>query len=341
MALVVLLGLVLATPAQAVQNAERNAALDYLRVILMSQHKDVLFDDVRAVHDQLHPKPDSEFKPVDSPETLVPGGPLAEALEGEERLLSEIERASLVERCDFQVRYEDGHDMMVPHVGSMRMLGLLLVVDARRLALDDQPQAAAQRLSAAFRLARHLSSDRILIVSIPASHVGEMAVREAQWLLDITKDDAEVVNVIRTALGRLPAEDPYNFEAALRTERDMMARIGTAFEGGEAALRFLEAFARDAEFESADEASMIWKAMGGGEFSEDVDRCIRAYEEVFNAWDSQDPQAALEDIAADVENGEHGVVAAMLMPNLERIQRTDASVRESLEDLRSRIQADR
>lgn len=262
---------------------------------------------------------------------------MAVALEAEAWLLSEVHRASLETRCDFQVRFEDGHGAMMPHVGSMRKLGLLLVVDARRLAMDRQSQAAAERLAAAFRFARHLSSDHILIVSLPARDVGNMAARESQWLLDATEDDSEVARIIRTGLDRLPPEDPYNFKAALRTERDIMVQVG---EGPDAALRFMHAFVPDAEVKSAEQADWIWKAMGGGEFAEDVDRCSRAYEQVFSAWDAPDPQSALEDIGARVADGDHGVVAAILMPNFGRIQSTDAAARARLEALRARVKGD-
>lgn len=70
----VLAGLFFASAARAAQAPERNAALDYLRAILMSQDKDALFEDARAALDQMHPEPDSEREPVDSPDSLVPAG---------------------------------------------------------------------------------------------------------------------------------------------------------------------------------------------------------------------------------------------------------------------------
>lgn len=339
--MVALVGLVFSPPARAAEDAERNAALDYLRVILMSQDKDALFDDAEAALEQMHPKPGSEQEPMDAPEGLVPGGPLAEGLEAEAWLLRKVERASLEERCDFQVRYEDGHAMMMPHVGSMRTLGLVMVADARRLALAGDPQGAADRLAAALRLARHLSNDRILIVSLLANQIGEMAIKESFWLLGRTGDADGVKASIHAALERFSEDDPFFFEAALRTERDIVAHIGVEFQGPTAVMDYMRAFASRAEFESADEADLVWKAMGGGEFGTEVDKAVRAFEIVFEAWDASDPQAELAEFETKVAEGDHGIVAMLVLPSFSRYQGTHTRAQERIEALRARVKGDR
>jgi hypothetical protein len=74
---------------------------------------------------------------------------------------ADIERvieATKLPRCDFGVRYEDGLNAMMPHLGQLRGLARVLRADATRLSAAGDAQGAARRIAAMLRLAAHITA---------------------------------------------------------------------------------------------------------------------------------------------------------------------------------------
>src|ERR1043165_3048229 len=72
-------------------------------------------------------------------------------------------RASKMTKCDFELPFENGINVLLPHLSLMRKSARLLRFDARRMLIDGKPNEAAERIAAIYRMAGPLQSDSVLI----------------------------------------------------------------------------------------------------------------------------------------------------------------------------------
>ncbi len=324
--------------ARVGQATDRNAALEYWRLIhTASGHSEVIDQAKAAVNLRMHPRPDSGEEPVDSPATLAPGGVLALELVELAGFLDDAQRATRTPVCDFQLRYEDGYAVLMPHLGPMRSIVFLLVADARRLALAGDEAGAAERLAASIRLSRHIVGDRTLISSLVSFAMMHVIIEECDWLLDRADDAAGARGLIREALMRFPQDDPYNVEGALRIEQDMAGSLARQFHGPRAGQDFIEAMDFTPSKEDEGLASEV-SAMSGEAFKRATERVVDAFDLVLDAWRSTDPQAALREIEMACVKGDHGPLARMIVPALGNAQARDAEARTKLRALKDRVE---
>lgn len=322
------------------QASDRNAALEYWRLISTgSGHAEAIELAKEAVNLQMHPRPDAEFAPMDSPALLAAGADLTERLIALEGYLDDVERATRTPVCDFQLRYEDGYAVLMPHLGPMRSIAYLMVADARRLALSGDIDRAAERLSGAIRLARHVVGDRTLISSLVGVAIGHIAIEESRWLLGRTQDDAAVRQKLGSALIRFPLDDPYNAEAALRVERDMVELLARQFRGPRAGQEFMNALNTMSD-DDTDPITIEVRSMNGATFKKESERAVDAFDLILEAWRADDPQESLRAIERACVEGDHGVVARLVVPALSNAQARDAEARAKLQALKDRVDGD-
>lgn len=321
------------------QPADRNAALDYWRLVNTATYAEDLPARAGEAFKLFHPDPEGEAEAVEAPALLLPGGALHAELAEIADFLEDLERASRETHCDFQVRYEDGYAALLPHLGHMRNFARLLVTDARRLALAGETQAAAERLATALRMARHVTGDRILISSLVSAAMTDVAIKEAYWLLDRTQDAEHVREILGQALERFPTDDPHNVELALRTERDLIGSLARQFRGPNAGDDFADVFFQMTE-STSDDVERELRSLDGEQFRRQVERAVDSFDLVFDAWDSSDPQGELRAIEARLVEGDFGPVARVAAPSLLRAQASDARARAQLEQFRERVNRD-
>ena len=324
--------------AQFNQDQARNAALDYWRLVNVTPQIDEIADAVRSTLREMHSDGEDE-RPIERPAALMPGGALGESLANLEGFFDDLERATREPNCDFQVRYEDGYAALLPHLQHMRMLGRLLMVDARRLALRGDHEGAAERLASTFRLARHTSGDEVLVSSLVSSAISRVAMNEAEWLLDRTGGDRAVREPLRQALDRFPARDPFQVAVALRRERDLIASLARQFRGPNAGEEFADVFLQMTEGEYG-EAERRIRSLDGKAFRADVERAVDAFDLVFEAWDSDTPIADLDALGERLVAEEFGSIALIVVPAVGRTYASDAESRAALEALRRRVKND-
>ena len=73
-------------------------------------------------------------------------------------------RAAKLPRCDWSLNYEDGVDLVLPHLGKARMLASLTALHARHEFSERNWQAGADDVAALLELAYHLEADPPLII---------------------------------------------------------------------------------------------------------------------------------------------------------------------------------
>ncbi len=322
------------------QPADRNAALDYWRLVNTTSYADDLPTRASGVFKLLHPDSESGDQAIESPAALLPGGELAAELSAIADFMDDLERASRETHCDFQVRYEDGYAALLPHLGQMRNFARLLTADARRLALAGDSQGAADRLATALRMARHITGDRILISSLVSAAITDMAMREAYWLLDRTQDGREVRQALGEAVSRFPAEDPHKVELALRTERDLVASLARQFRGPNAGRDFAKLFLQMGGTGEDDSAESALRALNGEQFKLEVEKAVDAFDLVFEAWNAEDPPAELRMLSEHFSSGDFGPVAVIVVPAFGHAYKSDARARERLQAFRTRLDVD-
>ena len=319
-----------------VQEADRNAALDYWRLITLEHGGDDLFEQAGLTLRLMHPGEDAEEPPADEPAALKPGAELAGALADLDSYFDDVERASRTPSCDFQIRYEDGYAVLMPHLSPLRKIGRLMVADARRMALEGDFAGAAERLAATLRLARHMTGDRTLISSLVSVAISDQAMKEGLWLLERSQNAPAVREALVAGVGRFPHDDPYFVEGALRVERDMIGLLARQFSGPKAGQDFLDAFATSLSPET-DEPARAIAAMNAQQFKAETERGVDAFDLILEAWRSDYPAKGLGEIELRCVEGEFGAVAQVVVPALSNAQARDAKARENLEAFRARV----
>ncbi len=104
--------------------------------------------------------------------------------------------------CDFGVNYAQGMDVLLPHLGTTRALARVLRADASRLLAAGDPDGAAKRTAAIFRLAVQVTKRAQtvieLLVGAAIAHLGaelvysNAALSRAAWKTDIQRAILEV-----------------------------------------------------------------------------------------------------------------------------------------------------
>jgi hypothetical protein len=149
--------------------------------------------------------------------------------------------AAAKEKCNFSINYAGGPAILLPHLSQMRDNARFMAAHARYLAHAGDHQAAAVSLSAAYKMARHVSDDPLLIcglVSLSMSNCADDALEGILvWDPPETADD---IAAYRAALSipRPAAANTLRFLAAEKifalNAMDMLAskRISTSALGG-------------------------------------------------------------------------------------------------------------
>lgn len=236
--------------------------------------------------------------------------------------------ASTRDRCDFELEYEGGVAMLMPHLGRMRHLTRTLRFDARQELIAGRPAKAAARVGAMFRMAAHVSNDRILISTLVSNAISAMATQEAEVLVASGSLGADDAASLRAAIARVRTEDPFQGRAALTTERDLFLRwLRLAMNRGEHAAQAVVGMLGNADHP---EIARELRDLSAEALEREIARAQEGYDEVLAAWGTVDSAAKLQVINARVEKGDFGIIARLAMPSF---QKAWTNVEKQLKDL--------
>lgn len=356
------LGLLLAPQVEAQDAApERNAAVDYLRGAYTMHRGDIRSFreaynnlDWFVIGAEMDPaKLSAEFKAA------------ADAV-SEEGIASFI-RGSRAPRCDFQIQYELGPLALLPHLVGMREGVRALRVDARRLASAGDATGSAERLAAIVRMAAHLRSDRVLISSLVAMAMTNVAVEEIDDQLDAGRLPPEARRSIADAFVGLGGDDPFAVKSAMiHGERDaLVGWVKRTFHGPAAGADLIStgvtAALVMAEPPAAPQTSPVLvpppgpvpspqatpidhdriereiAPMDEGALHGDADRLWPFYGQAVAAWDGPDAHARLVELSAKLDRGEFGVLAHVLAPNVVKTYQSNVKARAEVARIVGRL----
>jgi hypothetical protein len=290
----------------------RNAALVYSAVFYSGLPKE-LTEKVDAV-EYADVKLD---QPIDKqPEAFKLAAEEARARSGTvEQLLA----ASRMTRCDFELPYENGIGVVLPHLSFLRKSARLLRLDARRLLIEGKPDEAAERVAALFRIAGQLKSDEILINTLVGVAIASGGNTESEVLIKSGVLTASGRENILGAINTLGAVDPYGFKTALRGEQRITVGWVRTRYAGQGGQKLVEEIERDWGMVkgSREELNLIGK-MDEKQLKESLDQLDGYHELIQSMWDLPDAPARLEVIGSRIEKGDFGQVAKFMAPAISR-----------------------
>jgi hypothetical protein len=295
-------------PSWATKAADRNAALAYLSAdnnlprTLGEALAEIDWDKVPTAPGGEIPEPFAKASKVFS--------------EGCEQSVRTMLIASTRERCDFELEYEGGVSMLMPHLGRMRQLARTLRFDARQEFLAGRPGQAAERVAAMYRMAAHVSNDRILISSLVSNAIAALATEEARVLAASGTLQAKDAEVLRAAIGRVLTSDPFRGKEAMMTERDLLLNwLRLAMNRGEKSAEAVMGL-----LAGTDTPGLVQELrdLKGEALDREIARAQEGYDEVLAAWGTPDASAKFQVINSRVLKGEFGVVARVAMPSFEK-----------------------
>ena len=97
-----------------------------------------------------------------------------------------LRRGAALEKCDWGLNFEEGPSLLLGHLQLARSLARASCLNIRVMFSENQQQAAGQDLVVVMRLARHVSSDGLLISVLVGIAIERMALETAAqhlWLM--------------------------------------------------------------------------------------------------------------------------------------------------------------
>ncbi|MDP6987667.1 MAG: hypothetical protein QGG74_06445 [Phycisphaerales bacterium] len=255
--------------------------------------------------------------------------------------VDQIVEASTRSQCDFGIDVDgQGFDALMPHLGSM-MRGARLLEAAAAMSLQEgNPEKAIQYAEAAIRSAEYLQSDHTIIGSlISASIIDRLAGRITDTMVtrgQLTPDAARhlATRFASTADDR----DPFGIAEAFRTEQRitqgwLKQQFGLDDPDLDPNTSVPGLIGNTGERWNLDLAFL--PTLTVGQANAEFDRLSQALDVVIAAASNPNLETGLKMIARveeDITRGEHGLLAAALMPAmknlLERRNTSVASIRQ-------------
>lgn len=243
--------------------------------------------------------------------------------------------ASKLRRCDFEIEYERGIGATLPHLSKVRSAARMLRVDARRLAMAGDAAGSAERLATIVRMANHTAGDDILISSLVAAAMINLAIEEGQAQFQAGKLTPATAAPLVEALKALNPGDPFHTKDAMRGEqRITLGWVKQSFHGDDAGRQLTQneaVVATQLAGENAEAARTI-AAMNQAQLYAAVDLLSPYYDLVIAAWDKPDSVAQLEALGRRVSNGEFGPLGQVFAPAVSRARQSSLRGEERIRE---------
>lgn len=299
-----------AARAQEVKPEDRNAAIRYATIAYT--HLPDLFAKTGDV-DMTKVGFDAAALPADFKAAL-------DALKADGgETVRQVMEATKLRKCDFEPPWEQGVEVLLPHLGKMRTYTRLLRADARRLEIEGDADAAAERLAAMVRLARHATNDHILISALVGTAIGNAAMLETEDALAAGRLTRSARATVLAAISTLDSDDPFAIKPALRGEqRWILEWVKATFRGPDAGKKLVATgYLSPGESDRSSKTLAAIQAisnMNEKQLHEAADRATQYYDKTISVWSKPDAAEQLKSAEADLERGEFGHIAQVFAP---------------------------
>lgn len=233
-------------------------------------------------------------------------------------ILQMFQRGAVQEYCDFHLDRSQGFDLVMPQLNWLRSLVKTANNDALLRLYDGDSAGAADRLAAIYRMSAHPSDDGIIISSLVGQAIFSLADRSAQFALDRGALSADDSATLLNAVNGLGGNDPFRFVEATASEQEIaVATFESKWDSDEERQHLLEVFAT-----GDGPRDMALAALDKEGFAQAVDQYDKVMDRMVEAMALPDPEgakAAVAEIQAEIEAGEHGPLAAVYMPAMSKV----------------------
>jgi hypothetical protein len=316
-------------PAQPVRPEDRNAAIRYAEVFYT------------AAPDLLTKTNEVDVSKVGFEPGAVPAdfAAAAEQLKsGGDAVVIPLLEASAMERCDFQIPFEKGIGVLLPHLSKFRACARLLRVDARRLEIAGEGDGAGERLAAMIRMSGHVGNDHILISSLVGAAICNLALEESEAALDAGKLPPAARERIVAALDRLDQHDPFAMKAAMRTEQRLTTQwVKATFRGADAGRQLVATGYLTQPDSPSSTAAQTIALMNENQLHAAVDLLTPYYGKLLAAWDQPDSVQQLEALSRRVEQGEFGPLGRLMAPSVAKARASALKIEQRIRDVRAKL----
>lgn len=311
-------------PAWAVPIAERNAALAYHRAWSIAGRVIDMISD----------------RSVELESWAIPEGSRIESmLVDHQEGITDLIEATTIADVDWQTPYDQGVGAALPHLQQMRKSARVLAADAARLARDGDIDGASTRLAAIYDLARHASTDHVVISSLVGIAIGEFASERVDELLDRGQLTADARGRLLAAIDRLDADDPFRARRSFLAEGEMVAAaLIDAIENSRP--RLTAACAGPAGIVGGDPEVLaeLEASIGGPEaLRADLPMYLALHRDIAAAWSAPDAADRLAAIDVLASEGAYGTLARLIAPAAAAANAADTRTKASLERIEQRL----
>jgi hypothetical protein len=307
-------------PARVGNN--NNAASDYFRVwdSITTQELLALSTACAEVHDL---------------NTLTPER--RELLNRHASFVNDLIAATGTTDCDWGVAYDEGWNMLLPHLGTCRQSSRILRADAIRCLREGSMIAAIERIRAMLRLSVHSARDGLLICTLLGVAIGAQATDAAAYLLDTGKVTPAHARMLLAAFREIPRTNFYNISTAIENELAVTLRwLSTECNGDNAGYKFGRLLATfDPSFGSP--LNPVY-GLNEQQFWAHVDRAARYFQEISKAMLLPDGGARVEELEMELLEYQHGLVAVAVTPPMSRARQALLTLQKRFDAMERRLQ---
>ncbi len=261
---------------------------------------------------------------------LVVTDELRFALGSAQSVIRLAQRGAGGEYSDFGLNYEEGFELLLPHLNSMRGIVKLMRTDTVVKLRDGDTSNAATQIASLYRIGAHMSEDRILISGLVGQAIFSVGEFATQRGLDEGAFGAEDSAAILQSLKGLDPIDPFAYVEGMSMEREIMATwLSTRFEedGG------LDVVVDSLFLEPEGELRTGLENLDDDTFYEQLDQVDQLANTMIETFMMSDEQGARDKLAAlgeEIASGEHGMLAQVLMPAYGKIYDRMLQAREQV-----------
>jgi hypothetical protein len=225
-------------------------------------------------------------------------------------------RAAETRECDWGLRYEEGIELLLPHLGRLRGTARTFRTDADRLldvGGEENQRQAARRIGALYSMAMHIRTDRILISSLVCQAIaalGNSVVDENVQQNKLTVSNAQT---ILNAMRAMPKQDTFGVKDSVLGERDIFIEwIRNTFKGDKAGADFIARMGSSVE--AGNPAANQIATFDEKQMLAQIEKILPYYDAVLKAWDDPEGLSKLEELEASIKTGEYGALATIILP---------------------------
>ncbi len=319
----------LAAPKWAVRPENRNAALIYLSGELASVDSAAL-----AVADLGAKNADALGSILDS--SKLPKEFEAARVAVNPNLIAKIRSATRLAKCDFEIDYEKGFGATLPGLQNMRNAARLLRIDTRialtEPAVEGSAQRAVDNLAAMFGVARDTASMRLVISSLVAQRILDLAIHETRVYLSSPMASEKGRAELLAAILDLGA-DPLKFSDAMQLEEAILRAFLTQHLAAKSPGDSLA----DALLQMGTAADSPSITVARKASRKEIERAISQTQEIFRAVRADWAKPAAEQSGESFESRASALpkdsVVNLLLPSLDRAHELNSQTQAALNTL--------